>query len=271
MEQEEQEQPKLKSITAKMAADGLLPAEKVQTYNMSISNAAAPLKADLSDLVTVCEDARKRALYEEIKADNRKYYRLMKQYDPEEWNKHLSESQKSRNLKLVEYESKGKWGMNPREIVGLWVRVAPDLKDVPEDKVADRVLDLMTLTNKCVNKKGIKNFIWCLDQSSKAKENAGLHPHVHILIILDKGKQNAEPARMEQGIKNTFSRLGDTKSPGFIYIKAVKEEDIEIKKKYVMGIKNGKEKKKIEEVSKIWRDEAEIAHYFEKEPETDEE
>lgn len=128
-------------------------------------------------------------------------------------------------------------GLSSKDTLAYFVTVNPDTA-LPR-------WDFSTFVDKVerfVRRKFVSFYYYSFEQGGSTPETVGNHPHVHILIYLDKSNQQSQPKKVKRAIQTTFESFCDTKNNTFCNIKPISADKIEIKRRYIMGRKSKKEK-----------------------------
>lgn len=146
----------------------------------------------------------------------------------------------------VEKETWGK--LTAQKTFGLFVTLSPE----PGQFTIEDIYEA-THTFATKPRKGIEGVIWVYEQSGTlANNNIGHHPHMHMLIILDKTHQGGERGKMRATVTRAFSKF-KTKTDVYLDIQPVSEKGLSKKVDYLRGLKTDKTKLPMVEADKIWR------------------
>lgn len=156
-------------------------------------------------------------------------------------------------LKLVEAEKdKQEFGtkLTAQETYGIFLTVSPkpDQTDAFNlFKVAEKTFRKLHAGHSC--------YVWCIEQNGGLddKHPIGYHPHLHAVIVLDKGggKQGAEPRKASNWLIERFKAFNNCNAS--IQTQWLSKKMIADKCDYVMGKKRDDRKLDLVEVDKSWR------------------
>lgn len=96
------------------------------------------------------------------------------------------------------------------------------------------LLEFMKVLRKYVIKKWIDDYIYVIEQRGITEDESGKGFHSHILIWKPDNKRSSEVIRET---KNTFKKICSVDNPSILNIQNCKEEDIEKRKNYMLGLK----------------------------------
>ncbi len=96
------------------------------------------------------------------------------------------------------------------------------------------LLEFMKVLRKYVIKKWIDDYIYVIEQRGITEDESGKGFHSHILIWKPDNKRSSEVIRET---KNTFKKICSVDNPSILNIQNCKEEDIEKRRNYMLGLK----------------------------------
>jgi len=94
--------------------------------------------------------------------------------------------------------------------------------------------EFMKSLNKYVNKKWIEDYIYVIEQRGITEDESGKGFHSHLLIWKPDNKRSSEVIRET---KNTFKKICSVDNPAILNIQNCKEDDIDKRKNYMLGLK----------------------------------
>lgn len=107
----------------------------------------------------------------------------------------------------------------------------------------------MDTIQKAISKVWIERYIYVIEQRGENEEELGKGIHTHILLY--KGKKKLSELHREMG--NTFKKIVDTSNYALFNISGCKDEDIDKRKNYMLGIKNDENKHLKQKMDVIYR------------------
>lgn len=117
---------------------------------------------------------------------------------------------------------------------------------------------------KLISKVWIEDYIYCMEQRGTTQEDSGKGFHSHILIWKPDNKKSHEVIRE---IKNTMKNICSIDNPSILNIQNCKEEDVNKRKNYMIGLKGLKHdptKQEKQNVDIGWRERNNLEPYYEK-------
>lgn len=102
---------------------------------------------------------------------------------------------------------------------------------------------------------GILSTLWCFEQSgTEENKNIGYHPHMHALLLLNKGNVSGERGKVKSFITRSFKKYR-TKTDMYLDVKPVSINKLPDKIKYIKGDKRISDKQEKCKADNIWRKE----------------
>lgn len=127
----------------------------------------------------------------------------------------------------------------------------------PEPSITLKMI--IDITKKSVNKVWMKNYLYVYEQRGTTIEEAGLKPHIHMIIDTDIGKKRHEIIRE---LKNTFKKLCDVNRNEFFNIRNIKDNHLKNYIKYITGRKKDEIKNIKQDVDKEFRKKYQLEPYY---------
>lgn len=148
--------------------------------------------------------------------------------------------------------------LTPQCTFGLFLTVSPDPEKTSAQVLFDYCAKVFSKTRV-----GYLAVTWCIEQSGGEGTNhpLGYHPHLHILVTLNKTSQSGEPRRMRNWLLKTFNPFNNCNAS--LQIKAVSNPGLEKKWEYVTGKKTDDKKASLVEQDKLWREQQGWKDYYE--------
>lgn len=174
-------------------------------------------------------EIKQKAISLEIAAMYRQQFKYQLLYEPETLFKSDPELQALQESLGRFEQQKANSGISAKDTVGYFITINPEFLDV---ELEDVVTDLVSATARFVKKKAIAHYMYTFEQID------GTHPHVHIVVILDKTNQASQPTRFKRGVQSTFGKLCDTSKNFACNIKPLTLDTIKPRISYVQGNKN---------------------------------
>lgn len=145
-------------------------------------------------------------------------------------------------------EEESTWGkLSGQDTVALFVTLSP----LPGSTTPQAMLEDI---EKLSSRKGIEYAMWSIEQSGTIeKGNVGYHPHIHMLIYLDKSVQQGQRGKMKTTVERRLKKYRST-SDAYLDIKACSEKTAKDKREYINGNKRVESKKKQVEADQKWRE-----------------
>lgn len=145
--------------------------------------------------------------------------------------------------------------LTPKETFGFFITLSPE----PETVIP---LQLEEVATRITKAKGCLEYMFVIEQSGTGSPHpVGYHPHVHILVKLNKDNQGGEPRRFYNEIKRKCAKF-KTKSEAFLQIKAVSKKNYPKKEEYIRGEKIDPSKLHLVKLDIEWREKNKIPHIF---------
>lgn len=137
--------------------------------------------------------------------------------------------------------------ISPKDTIGLFITISP-----PPDSIS--ASDLLELAKKKYLKVSqmFTESVFVIEQSGSKDEDKGYHPHLHILLRLNKSSPSGERGKALKQIEGHWKKFSSYKHA--LDVKPVSSKTWPKKIMYLQGSKD-KEKVKQVEMDKVWREE----------------
>lgn len=229
----------------KMELGGQIPCKAPQVIAPEITQEVPTVLFSAEQIQEIHQKATAAHMNQKLK----RLYTLECKYEPEAYRSRFVTQWSGLFSKLDRLEDlDANSGVSSKDTEAYFITINPDF--------GSEGFDLDVFIQKVetfVTRKWVSIYYYTFEQGGSTEENMGTHPHVHMLVFLDKSKQQSQPARFREAVKRTFKQFCDTSNSIFCNIKALTADKVEPRRLYILGNKKGADKKAKQTIDYEWR------------------